>query len=100
MKIYWSYTTFPELRGFNPKQRKMIWENFIRWSVDSPQAKCFEVVIPLAIIISLVLGMVLGALCCRSPELGGFMGGLIGSIAPGPFIYLIGIISHRRGLKA
>ncbi len=98
MKIYWSYSQFPELSGYSAGQKKIIWLNLSRWAADSDAKSCARF-IPAILIASLLLGITFGAFNFRNPELGGIVGAMSGVAIPMPFFYLIGINTRRPILK-
>jgi hypothetical protein len=98
MKVYWSYTQFPELAGFSNRQKKIIWLNLWEWTKDL-ERKSWERFLPLLIVFSLIAGITIGAFWDSNPERGGFFGGMAGIIALSTVVYLVGINTRRRVLQ-
>lgn len=95
MKWYWSYADFPELASYSPRHKKIIWLNLAQWTKEA-DAKSWHRFIPALIIVTFIAGISIGAFYDSSPERGGLVGGLVGTVAVLLLVYFVGINSRRR----
>jgi len=78
MKVYLSYKQLPELTKFTPRQRKIIWLNFVEERINARSSQRSSQFFGVAIVFGFLVGILIGALNSKSPEGGGLVGGIAG----------------------
>ena len=99
MKLYWSYTQFPELAAYSNRQKKIIWLNLGQWSKDADQKSWAARFFPALFLATFISGIAVGAFCDSNPQRGGLVGGLGVIVGLAPIVILVGINTRRRLLK-
>jgi xanthosine utilization system XapX-like protein len=80
MSLYFSYKHLPELAQFNPRQKRIVWLNFVEEECAAGHTLRSSRLLGGLFIAGFLLGIVVGAMTMRSPEVGGLVGGLVGIV--------------------
>jgi hypothetical protein len=78
MRVYLSYQHLPELARFTPRQRKIIWPNFVEERIDAGSSHRSSQFLGVAVVLGFLSGTLIGAFNCNSPEVGVLVGGMAG----------------------
>lgn len=99
MKVYLSYKQLPELAKFTPRQRKIIWLNFVEERINAGSSHHSSQLFGVAVVLGSLVGILMGALNSKSPEIGGLGGGMAGVALTLFALHLWLLHSLRRPLR-
>ena len=100
MKLYFSYMDLPELAPFLPRQRRIIWINFVLESEKSERNKRLENRLVASIIFGLLTGAIVGGMVGTNVERGCAIGAMIGIVFPLFILHFVHLHSVRPHLRA
>jgi hypothetical protein len=87
VKLYWSYTQFPELSQYNRGEKTLIWSHFCSWQ-GGKESKSMGRFFPVIVVVSGILGAFIGALNSADLHRGSSWGFGLGLVAAVPLAYL------------
>lgn len=99
MGIYFSYKHLPELAQFNPRQKRIVWLNFVEERCAAGHTLRSSRLIGGLFIAGFLVGIVVGAMAMKSPEVGGLVGGVAGIVATSLGLQPCLLHSSRRPLR-
>src|SRR6266481_3212377 len=99
MSLYFSFKQLPELAQFNPRQKRIVWLNFVEERCAAGHTLRSSRLIGGLFIAGFLVGIIAGAMLVKSPEIAGLVGGLSGIVATSLCLQPCLLQSSRRPLR-